>query len=37
MGTLDQQQLLFRTRLSATKVFHSYYLQGNYLQLDKVD
>ena len=33
----EQWQLLFTTRLSATKVFQIYSLQGNYLQLDIVD
>ena len=34
---LGQQQLLFTTRLSATKSFQIYSSQRNYLQLDKVD
>ena len=34
---LYQQQLLFTTRLSATKVFQIYSSEGKYLQLDKVD
>ena len=34
---LYQLQLLFTTRLSATKVISIYSSQGNYLQLDKVD
>ena len=33
----DQWQLLFTTKLSATKVFQINSSQGNYLQSDKVD
>ena len=33
----SQQQLLFTTRFSATKVFQIYSSQGNYLQLDMLD
>ena len=36
LSKLYQQQQLFTTRLSATKVFRIYYSQGTYLQLDKV-
>ena len=34
---LYQRQILFTTRLSATKIFQIYSSQGTYLQLDKVD